>query len=156
MEISKSVFLSEPCFPGCRRRFCFQTGNLGQDSGGFILQRSFQRRVVRVGNLARLVLEVEIAQVFVDGIFTFAQITGASFLRSQKKSSRQIENINERCNEHQAAEEPDHKSVSLRAWSRNCSSSAPRTGRSPSASAGAGRFFQARMTSTIKPKPMIN
>src|SRR5580704_588892 len=46
-----------------------------------------------------------------------------------------------------------HRSVSLRAWSRNCSSSAPRTGRRPPAMAGVGRFFQERMTSTTRPKP---
>src|SRR5271170_2852867 len=157
MSTSKSVFLSDSRSPGCRHWLCFQAGDLGQDGGGFVLQVRFQRRVVGVGYLAGPVLKVEIAQVFVNGILAFAQVSRASFLRSQKKPSGQIENIIEAGDrEHQAEGKPSHRSVSLRAWSRNCSSSAPRTGRKPPAMAGAGRFFQARITSTTRPKPKMS
>src|ERR1017187_9443418 len=156
MAISKSVFLSDSRFPGCRSG-TFQTRNFSEDGRRLVLQRRLQRCVVYVGHLAGLVFEVEVGQGFVDGIFAFAQITGSCLLRAKKKSSRQIENVKQRRDsEHQAADEPDHRSVSLRAWSRNCSSSAPRTGRRPSAMAGAGRFFQERITSTTKPKPKIS
>src|ERR1022692_4912746 len=155
MAILKSVFLSDSRFPGWRSG-TLQPRNFGQDSSRLVLQGRLQRCIVYIGHLAGLVFEVEVAQVFVDGIFAFAQIAGSGLLRAKKKSSRQIENVKQRRDsEHQAADEPDHRSVSLRAWSRNCSSSAPRTGRRPSAMAGAGRFFQARMTSTIKPNPKI-
>src|ERR1022692_1899648 len=153
MAISKSVFLSDSRFPGCRSG-TFQTRNFSEDGRRLVLQRRLQRCVVYVGHLAGLVFEVEVAQVFVDGIFAFAQITGSCLLRAKKKSSRQIENVKQRRDsEHQAADEPDHRSVSLRAFSRNSSSSAPRTGRRPSAMAGAGRFFQERITRTTMLSP---
>ena len=69
------------------REILFQAVDLGQNGGGFILQRRFQGRVVSVGHLARLVLKVEIPQVFVDGILAFAQITGAGFFWPQKAVS---------------------------------------------------------------------
>src|SRR5580658_10430694 len=152
MRVSKSGFLSGSCFPGCRRGI-FQAGNLGQDGSCLVLEGRLQRLIVYIGHLARSVFEVEIAQVFVDGIFAFAQIAGTGFLRTKKESSGQVEDIKERGGQHQSADEQNHRSVSLRAWSRNCSSSAPRRGRRPSARAGAGRFFQARITSTTSPKP---
>ena len=79
----------------------FQAGDFGQDGGGFVLQGRFQRRVVGVGDLAGFVFEVEIAQVFVDGVFALAQIAGAGFLRTEEEPSGQVENIEEAGGEHQ-------------------------------------------------------
>ena len=60
------------------------------------MQRSFQALIVGVGDFTGAVFEIEVAQVFVDGVFAFAQVTGASFLGSKVEVARQIEDVEER------------------------------------------------------------
>src|SRR5437588_4670107 len=96
------------------RRGIFETRDFGQDGGGFVLQGRFQRCVVCVWDFAGFVLEIEIAQVFVDGLFAFAKLAGAGFLRAEVEPSWQIENIEETSDsEHHADGETRHRSVSL-------------------------------------------
>jgi hypothetical protein len=90
---SSAVGRSQDRVPFCGARI-FQAGNLSQDGGGLVLQGRFQRLIVYIGYLARFVLEVEIAQVFVDGIFALAQIAGAGFLRTEKEFSGHVKDVN--------------------------------------------------------------
>jgi hypothetical protein len=57
------------------------------------LQGRFERLVVGVGKLAGLVFEVQVAEIFVDGVFALAQIAGAGFLRAEKEFAGKIENV---------------------------------------------------------------
>src|SRR5664279_1967383 len=49
----------------CRRDYVlFETRNFGHDRGGFFFERSAQRLIVCVGNLAGFVFEIQVAQIF--------------------------------------------------------------------------------------------
>src|SRR4029077_10311508 len=82
-----------------------------------------------------------------------AEIGSASFLWTKVELAGKIENVHQRQQGDGGTDEERHNSVSLLAWLRNCASSAPRTGRRPSASAGAGRFLHERTTKTTVIRP---
>src|SRR5882672_1939378 len=141
--------------PGSGRGAIFQAGDFGQQCCGFVLQGRFYRLKICVGNFAGLVFEIQVAKVFIDGVFALAQIRGARFHRTQVELFWQIKDVEQRRNKEQNADASfeSHTSVSFSAWSRNCSSSAPRIGCRPPAMAGAGRFFQDRTTITTAKSP---
>src|ERR1035441_10660247 len=95
MKIARFAVLSWSGFSWRRGRFGFQARDFGEEGSGFLLQRSFQRLVVGVGHFAGLEFEVQITQVFVDGVFSVAQVGRASLLRAEIEGAR-IKDVEER------------------------------------------------------------
>ena len=95
-EVNGFGFRSWSRFSWTAGGFGFEARDFGQQRRGFVFQRRFQRLVVGVGNLAGVVFEVQVAQVFVDDVFALAQVRGARFLRAQVELAGQIENIEQR------------------------------------------------------------
>src|SRR5450432_178694 len=130
---------------GCRgRRAGFQLRDFREDGGCFFFERGFHRLVVNLGYFTGPEFEVQVAEVFVHRIFALAEKHGASFFRARVQAARNHKDIEEGDQRDEGADDEGHRSVSLRAWARKRSSSAPATGVGTPATACSGRFFHAR------------
>src|ERR1051326_1049005 len=149
----------DSCSRSSRRRkgSRFQLGDFGQESGGFVLQRRLERLVIGVGYFAGIEFKIQVAEIFVDGVFAFAEILGASLVLAEIEFVGQVKNVKHRSGEDQNAAGPfkGHRSVSWPPCSRDFSRSAALAGGAPPDGGGGGRFFHARITNTtpITPAP---
>lgn len=81
-------FESVPCHLSCITGLHHLSGRLLQprdfrhDRGGFFFERGAHRLIVRIGNLAGFVFEIQVAQVFVDGFLALAEIAETRFFFS--------------------------------------------------------------------------
>src|SRR5215472_13960813 len=139
-------FLVAHCRSGARSRF--QARDFGEDGSGLFLERVFHFKVIGFRKLPRLEFEIQVPQVVVDRLFGLAQVSQAGFHGAAVNATRNVENIEQRGHGQQRTDKQGHRSVSLLAWSRKRSRSAPFTGLMPSARAGVGRAFQARTIRT--------
>src|SRR5205823_10186507 len=141
--------------PALHRRAGFDLRNLGQNLRGFRFKRAFQVLIVHVRHLARLVFEIQIAQVLIDCLFALFEKRHTCFLRPSGDRLGHAEHVKQRERAQDYAAQQDHRSVSLRACSRKrFNSEAPIDG--PSAGTALGCLCQARTTSTTPPTPIAS
>jgi hypothetical protein len=93
--VARSLFGRSWLGSARRGGFGFQSRDFGQERGGFVLQGRFQRLVVDVGHFAGFEFEVQVAQVFIHGVFALAQVRGARFLLAKIKFAGS-ENVKQR------------------------------------------------------------
>src|SRR4029079_10578830 len=80
-------------FPSRRSTLRFETLDFGQNGGGFVFERLLHAGVVGVGNLAGLVLKIQIAQVLVYRLFALPQECGTGLLRADTEIQGDIEDV---------------------------------------------------------------
>src|SRR5947209_10574318 len=142
---SLSIFLSLLPADSCRwLRARFQSRYFRQNGSGFFFERIFHGVIIVLRNFSRLGFEIQVTQVFVNRFLTFPQISDASLLRACNNNLRHMKNVVKCCSRNREADQRNrnHRSVSLRAWSRKRSSSFPRAGSGAFAATGKGRFLQ--------------
>src|SRR5208283_2932839 len=137
-------------------RRLLQSRNLRHDRGRFLFERRAHRLIVRVRHFAGLVFEIQVAQILVDRSLALAEIAEPRLFFSSVDFAGKEKNVIETGERNHAADEGNHRSVSLRAFCRNSSSSLPCGMMMPSASAGSGRFFHERTIWTAKAMPRPN
>src|ERR1051326_3991077 len=132
----------------------FELLDFGQDGDGFVFQRGVHRVVIGVGHLAGLVIEVEVAQVFVDDFIALAQVLQAALVAADGIVVAQIKNVNANGGGQAHADGDSqrviHTSVSSRACRRSASMSAPRSSAAATATLAdsSGCPFHLRMNTT--------
>src|SRR3954470_22632733 len=67
--------------------------DLGEQGSGFVSERGLERSEIFRRELARLVLEVQVAQVLVDDLATLTQIFQARLLRLGNKTALRPEDV---------------------------------------------------------------
>src|SRR3954470_10186968 len=139
MQQAASLCGVRRCLHG--RSSLLQSGDLRQDLCGFCFQRSAQRLVIFGWILASLVVEVQVAQIFIDDLFALFEVCKTRLVGGPLEHHARREYICEKSGSEKNAGGCDHNSVSLRACSRYRSSA----GGVPAVGGLGGRPFQLRI-----------
>ena len=96
-----------------KRRLASSSGHLRQNARGFSLERRFQRLIVLIGKLARLMFEIQVAQVFVHRFLALLQVSEPGLVRTHVQFPGKIEDIDQRRQSHHSAGEKRDRHISV-------------------------------------------
>ena len=134
---------------------CDEGFHLVDDLGGLVFQGLALLVIVGLGILARLELEVEVAQVFVDGVLALAEVVDAGLVGLHKGVALRPENVGEAGEgENEMASDPSVLRLAANAFAqgRLLWIGFPGAARLPSRSRGAARRSARRFQSQTIPK----